>query len=170
MCLPNHGTEPVNQGTDVLEDESQINSNLSSETSDKFLDGPGKKWGYVLKLKPKFNRKAAKILLVKKLQFPNIKKNGRQAKSKSKSQEGGGFSKNSSKSHKAMRMKRVNKKPKLDAKCKHVFKILNFGYAVTSNFSSLSDKLSVSTMDLILAWYCTSVFVFLKIIDTIYVH
>ena len=36
-------TESVNQGTDVLEDESQVNSNLSSETSDKFPDSPGRR-------------------------------------------------------------------------------------------------------------------------------
>ena len=89
-------TEPVNQGTDVLEDESKVNSNLSSETSDKFPDYPKKKCGYVLKLKPKFNRKAAKISQAKKPQSPKIKKKGRQAKSKSKTQEGRRLSKNCS--------------------------------------------------------------------------
>ena len=38
-------SEPVNQGTDVLEDESQVNLNLSSEISDKFPDCPEKKSG-----------------------------------------------------------------------------------------------------------------------------
>ena len=133
-------TEPVNQGTDVLQDESQVNSNLRSDTSDRFPDCPEKKSGYVLKLKLKFNRKAVKISQSQKPQFANIKK-GRQAKSISKSQEGRGLSKNCSKFHKPMRMKRVNKKTKLDAKCKHVLKILKFGYALTSNFGSLSDKL-----------------------------
>ena len=87
-------TEPVNQGTDVLEGESQINSNLSSETSAMFPDCPEKKSRHVLKLKPKFNRKAGKISQAQKPQFPKIQKKGRQAKSKAKSQEGRRLSKN----------------------------------------------------------------------------
>ena len=39
---------------------------------------------------------------------------------------------------------RVNKNPKLDAKCKPVLEILKFGYGLTSNFSSLSDMLPLS--------------------------
>ena len=65
-------TEPVNQGTDVHEDESWVNSNLSSETSDRFPSSAEKQSGYVLKLKPKFNRKAAKISQAQKPQFPKI--------------------------------------------------------------------------------------------------
>ena len=38
-----------------------------------------------------------------------------------------------------MRMKRVHKKLKVGAKYRHVLEILRFGYALTSNFSSLSD-------------------------------
>ena len=38
-------------------------------------------------------------------------------------------------------MKRVIKKPKVNAKYKHVLEILKFGCALTSNFSSLSDML-----------------------------
>ena len=38
-------------------------------------------------------------------------------------------------------MKRVNKKPKVDVKYKQVLEIPKFGYALTSNFSLLSDML-----------------------------
>ena len=47
-------TEPVNQGTDVLEDESQVISNPSPETSAMFPDCSEKKSGHLLNLKPKF--------------------------------------------------------------------------------------------------------------------
>ena len=50
-AFPIMETEPVKQGTDVIEDESEVISNLSSETSDKFPDCPKKKSGHVLKLK-----------------------------------------------------------------------------------------------------------------------
>ena len=73
--------------------------------------------------------------------FPKSKKKGRQAKSKLKSQKGRKLGKNLSKSHKTMIIKRVHKKPKADAKYKHVLEILKFGYALTSNFNSLSDML-----------------------------
>ena len=43
-----------------------------------------------------------------------------------------------------MGVKRVNKKAKADAKYKHVLEILKFGYALTSNFSSLSGMLPLS--------------------------
>ena len=81
-------TEPVNQGTDVLEDESQVISNPSPETSDMFPDCPEKKSGHLLNLKQKFNRKTAKISHAQKPQFPKIKKQGRQVKSKLKSKKG----------------------------------------------------------------------------------
>ena len=142
MCAcPIMETEPVNQGTDVLEDDSQVISNPSPETSDMFPDCPEKKSGHLLNLKPKFNRETAKISHAQKLQFPKIKKKGRQAKSKLKSQKGRRLSKNCLKSYKTMRMKRVHKKPKVDGKYKHVLEILKFGYVLTSNFSSLSDML-----------------------------
>ena len=54
-------TEPVNEGTDVLEDDSQVISNPSPETSAMFPDYPEKKSGHLLNLKPKFNRKTAKM-------------------------------------------------------------------------------------------------------------
>ena len=53
-------TEPVNQGTDVLEDESQVISISSPETSDMFPDCLEKKSGHLLNLEQKFNRKTAK--------------------------------------------------------------------------------------------------------------
>ena len=81
-------TEPVNQGTDVFEDDSQVILNPSPETSDIFPDYPEKKSGHLLNLKPKFNRKTAKISHAQKPQFPKIKKKGRQTKSKLKSQKG----------------------------------------------------------------------------------
>ena len=49
-------TEPVNQGTDVLEDDSQVISNPNPKTSDMFPACPEKKSGHLLNLKPKFNR------------------------------------------------------------------------------------------------------------------
>ena len=67
-------TEPVNQGTDVLQDESQVISNPSPETSAMFSDYPEKKSGHLLNLKPKFNRKTAKISHAQKPQFPKIKR------------------------------------------------------------------------------------------------
>ena len=79
-------TEPVNQGTDVLEDESQVISNPSAETSAMFPDCPEKKSGHLLNLKPKFNRKTATISHAQKPQSFKIKKKCRQAKSKLKSQ------------------------------------------------------------------------------------
>ena len=112
--------EPVNQGTDVLEDDSQVISNPSPKTTAMFPDCPEKKSGHVLKLKPKFNRKTAKLSHAQKPEFPKIKKKGRQAKSKSKSQEGRKLSKNCSESHKTIRMKRINKKTKVGAKHKCV--------------------------------------------------
>ena len=54
-------TEPVNQGTDVLEDQSQVISNPSPETSVMFPTCPEKKSGHLLSLKPKFKRETAKI-------------------------------------------------------------------------------------------------------------
>ena len=39
-------TEPVNQGSDVIEDESQVISNPRPETSDMFPDCPEKKSGH----------------------------------------------------------------------------------------------------------------------------
>ena len=108
-----------------------------------FHDCPEKKSGHVLKLKTKLNRKTAKISHVQKPQFPKIKKKGRQAKSKLKSQKGRRLSKSCSKSHKTMRMKRIHKKPKVGAKYKHVPEIVKFGYALISNFSSLLDMLSL---------------------------
>ena len=131
-------TESVSQGTDVLQDESQVISNPSPETSDMFPDCPEKKSGHLLNLKPKFNRKTAKISHAQKPQFPNIKKKDRQAKSKLKSQKGRRLSKNCSKSHKTIKMKGVHKKPKVDARYKCVLEILKLGYALTSHFSSLS--------------------------------
>ena len=86
-------TEPVSQGTDVLEDDSQVISNPSPDTSGKFPDCPKMKSGHVLRLKPKFNRNVAKISHTQKPQLPKIKKKGRQAKSKSKSWEGRRLSK-----------------------------------------------------------------------------
>ena len=71
--------KPVNQGTDVLEDESQVISNPSPETSTMFPDCPEKKSGHLLNLKPKCNRKTAKISHAQKPQSPKIKKKGRQA-------------------------------------------------------------------------------------------
>ena len=41
-------------------------------------------------------------------------------------------------------MKRVHKKPKVDAKYKHVDEILKLGYALRSHFSSLSGMLPLS--------------------------
>ena len=70
-------TAPVNQGTDVLKDESQVVSNPSPETPDMFPDCPEKKSGYLLNLKPKFNRKTAKISHAQKPQFPKMKKKAR---------------------------------------------------------------------------------------------
>ena len=134
-------TEPVNQGSDVLEDDSQVISNPSPETSDMFPDCLEKKSGHLLNLKHKFNRKTAKISHAQKPQFPKIKKKGRQVKSKLKSKKGRRLDKNCSKSHKTMIMKRVHKKPKVDSKYKHVLEILKFGYVITSNFSSLSGML-----------------------------
>ena len=134
-------TEPVKQGTDVLEDESQVISNPSPETSDMFLDCPEKKSGHLLNLKPKFNRKTAKISHAQKPQFPKIRKKGRQTKSKLESQKGRRLSKNCSKSHKTITMKRVHKKPKVDARYKHMLEILKLGFALTSHFSSLSGML-----------------------------
>ena len=92
-CLMTHAcpimeTAPVNQGTDVLEDESQVISNPSPETSDMFPDYSEKESGHLLNLKPKFNRKTAKISHVQKPQFPKVKKKGNQTKSKLKSQKG----------------------------------------------------------------------------------
>ena len=81
-------TEPVNLGTDVLEDESQVISNPSPEISAMLPDWPEKKSGHLLNLKPKFNRKTAKISHSQKPQFPKIKKKGRLAKSKLKSKKG----------------------------------------------------------------------------------
>ena len=81
-------TEPANQGTDVLEDESQVILNPSPETSAMFSDCCEKKIGHLLNLKPKFNRKTAKISHAQKPQFPKIKKKGRQEKYKLKSQKG----------------------------------------------------------------------------------
>ena len=140
-AFPIMETEPVNQGTDVLEDESQVISNPSPETSAMFPDYPKKQSGHVLNPKPKFNRKTAKISHGQKPQFPQIKKKGGQAKSKLKSQKGRRLSKNCSKSHKTMRMKRAHKKPKENAKYKHVLEILKFGYDLTAHFSSLSGML-----------------------------
>ena len=134
-------TEPVNQGSDVLEDESQVISNPSPETSDMFLDCLEKKSGHLLNLKHKFNRKTAKISHAMKPQFPKIKKNGRQVKPKLKSKKGRRLNKNCSKFHKTMIMKRVHKKPKVDSKYKHVLETLKLGYALTSHFSSLSGML-----------------------------
>ena len=134
-------TEPVNQGTDVFEDDSQVISNPSPETSEMFPDCPEKKSGHLLNLKPIFNRKTAKISHAQKPQFPKIKKKGRQANSKLKSQKSRRLSKNCSKSHKNIRMKRVHKKPEVDARYKHVLEILNLGYALTSHSSSLSGML-----------------------------
>ena len=134
-------TEPVNQGSDVLEDESQVILNPSPETSAMFSDCPEKKRGHLLNLKPKFNSKTAKILHSQKPQFPKIKKKGRLAKSKLKSKKGRRLNKHCSKSHKTMLMKRVYKKPQADAKYKHVFEILKLGYALTSHFSSFSGML-----------------------------
>ena len=54
-------TEPVSQGNDVLEDESQVIPNPSPETSAMFPDCLEKKSGHLLNLKPTFNRKTAKI-------------------------------------------------------------------------------------------------------------
>ena len=134
-------TEPVNLGTDVLEDESQVISNPSPETSAMLPDCPEKKSGYLLNLKPKFNRKTAKISHSQKPQFPKIKKKGRLAKSKLKLKKGRRLSKHCSKSHKTMIMKRVYKNPKVDAKYKHVLEILKLGYGLTLNFHSLSGML-----------------------------
>ena len=69
-------TEPVNQRTDVLEDESQVILNPSPKTSDMFPDCPKRKSGYVLKLKLKFNRMAAKILYAKKATISQEQKEG----------------------------------------------------------------------------------------------
>ena len=69
--------EPLNQSTDVVEDESQvIFKSPALETSDKFLDCSEKKSEHVLKLKSKFNTKAAKISQAQKPQFPIIKNEG----------------------------------------------------------------------------------------------
>ena len=134
-------TEPVNQGTDVLEDESQVISNPSPETSDMFPDWPEKKSGHLLNLKQKFNRKTAKISHAQKPQFPKIKKQGRQVKSNLKSEKGRRLNKHCSKFHETMIMKRVHRKPKGDAKYKHVLEILKLSYALTLNFHSLSGML-----------------------------
>ena len=136
-------TEPVNPGTAVLEDESQVISNPSPDTSAMLPDCLEKKSGHLLNLKPKFNSKTAKISHSQKPQFPKFKKKGRLAKSKLKSKKGRRLNKNCSKSHKTMIMKRVHKKPKVDPKYKHVLEILKFGYVITSNFSSLSGMLSL---------------------------
>ena len=106
-----------------------------------FSDCPEKKSGHLLNLKQKFNRKTAKVSHAQKPQIPKIKKKGRQVKPKLKSQKGRRFSKNCSKCHKSMRMKRVHKRPKADAKHKHVLEILKFDYALTSHFTSLSGML-----------------------------
>ena len=134
-------TEPVNQGSDVLEDESQVISNPSPETSDMFPHCLEKKSGLLLNLKQKFNRKTAKILHAKKPQFPKIKTKDSQVKSKLKSKKGRRLNRNCSKSHKTMKMKRVHKKPKVDAKYKHVLEIFKLGYVLTSHFNSLSGML-----------------------------
>ena len=99
-------TEPVNQGTDVLEDESLVISNPSPETSAMFPDCPEKgEWTFA---KPKFNSKTAKISHAQKPQSPKMKKKGTQVKSKLKLQKGIRLSKNCSKSYKTKGMKRVN--------------------------------------------------------------
>ena len=134
-------TEPVNLGTDVLEDESQVISNPSPDTSAMLPDCLEKKSGQFAKLKTKFNSKTTKISHSQKPQFPKIKKKGRQAKSKLKSKKGRRLNKNCSKSHKTMIMKRVHKKPKVDSKYKLVLEILKLGYALTLNFHSLSGML-----------------------------
>ena len=131
-------TEPVNLGTDVLEDESQVISNPSPDTSAMLPDCLEKKSGHLLNLEQKFNRKTGKISHAQKPQFPKIKKQGRQAKSKLKGRR---LNKNCSKSHKTMIMKSVHKKPKVDSKYKHVLEILKLGYALTLNFHSLSGML-----------------------------
>ena len=134
-------TEPVNLGTDALEDEFQVISNPSPETSAMLPDCPEKKSGHLLNLKPKFNCRTAKISHSQKPQFPKIKKKGRLAKSKLKSKKGKRLNKNCSKSHKTMIMKRVHKKPKVDSKYKYVLELLKLGYAPTSHFRSLSGML-----------------------------
>ena len=134
-------TEPVNLGTDVLEDESQVISNPSPEPSDMFPDYLDKKSGHLLNLTQNFKRKTAKISHSQKPQFPKIKKKGRLVKSKLKSKKGRRLNKNCSKSHKTMIMKRVHKKPKVDSKYKQVLEILKLGYALISHFRSLSCML-----------------------------
>ena len=69
-------TEHVNQGTDVLEDESQVISNPSPQTSAMFPDHPEKKSVHLPNLKPKFNRNNAKTLHAQKPQSLIIKKEG----------------------------------------------------------------------------------------------
>ena len=76
--------------------------------------------------------------------LPKIKKKGKQVESKLKSKKDRRLNKNCSKSHKTMIMKRVHKKPKVDAKYKHVDEILKLGYALRSHFSSLSGMLPLS--------------------------
>ena len=134
-------TDPTNQGTDVLEDVSQVTLNPSPETSAMFFDCPKKKSGHLLNLKPKFNRKTAKISHFQKPQFLKIKKKGRLVKSKLKSKKGRRLNKHCLKSHKTMIMKRVYKNPKVDAKYKHVLEILKLGYGLASHFRSLSGML-----------------------------
>ena len=136
-------TEPANQGTDMLEDESQVILNPSPETSAMFSDCPEKKSGHLLNLNPKFDRKTAKLSHSQKPQFPKIKKKGRQVKSKLKSKKGRRLNKNCSKSHKTMIMKKVHRKPKGAAKYKHVLEILKLGYALTLNFHLLSGMLAL---------------------------
>ena len=137
-------TEPVSQGTDVLEDESQVISNPRPETSAMLPDCPEKKSGHLLNLKQKFNRKTAKISHAHKPQLPKIKMMGRQVKSKLNSKKNRRLNKNCSKSQKTMIMKRVHKKQKVDAKYKHMLEILKLGYTLTSHSSSLSDMLPLS--------------------------
>ena len=76
FACPIMETEPVNQGTDVLEVDSQVISNPSPETSAMFLDCPEKKSGHVLKLKPKFNRKTAKLSHAQEARISQNQKEG----------------------------------------------------------------------------------------------
>ena len=66
-------TEPANQGTDVVEDESQVISNPSPETSDIFPDCLEKKSGHLLNLKQKFNR-LPKFHMPRSHNFPKSKR------------------------------------------------------------------------------------------------
>ena len=70
-------TEPVNQGNDVLDNESQVISNPTPETSDMFPDCPENNSGHLLNLKQNFNRKTATVSQAQKPQFPKIEKKGR---------------------------------------------------------------------------------------------